>query len=105
MQPSPALEKALPATEAVASIPTAKTPVKKESAKTAPKSVSSKANTRDAAAATQALVAEATSVAPAEQAEPPVRVYSVVEPKIPGSNRPAIDQPAATSPASGPKRD
>ena len=91
--------------------------MKKESAKTAPKSVSSKANTRDAAAATQALVAEATSVAPAapvasagsaapiEQAEPSVRVYSVVEPKIPGSNRPAIDQPAGTDPASGPKRD
>jgi len=118
MQPSPTLEKALPATEAVATIPAAKTPVKKESAKTAPKSVSSKANTRDAAAATQALVAEATSVAPAapvasagsatpveQAAEPPVRVYSVVEPKIPASNDPAIDQPAGTNPASGPKQD
>jgi hypothetical protein len=113
MQPSPALEKALPAPEAVGSVPAGKTAVKKESAKAAPKSVSSKTRqpARDAAA-TQALVAEATSVAPIAPAvdAPPVRVYSVVEPKIPASSRaavdqPAVDQPAATNPASDPKQD
>jgi outer membrane protein len=107
MQPSPALEKALPAPEAAASIPASKPAVQKDSAKSAPKSVSSKTknSAREAAAATQALVAEATSVAvvaPAAQAAdaPPARVYSVVEPRIPGSRTP-VDQ----APASGPKQD
>ena len=113
MQPTPALEKALPASEPVTSIPTPKTAVKKESAKSTPKSVSSKTKQPardDAAAATQALVAEATSVAPTAPAgqtadAPPVRVYSVVEPKIPASSRATLDQPAATSPASDTKQD
>jgi hypothetical protein len=69
-----------------------------------------KNQSREAAAATQALVAEATSVAPVGSAAPaeqaadaaPVRVYSVVEPKIPGTN--GTDQPAA-NPASAPKQD
>jgi outer membrane protein len=107
MQPSPALEKALPAPEAAASIPASRTAVQKDSAKSTPKSVSSKTkhSAREAAAATQALVAEATSVAvvaPAAQAAdaPPARVYSVVEPRIPGSRTP-VDQ----APASGPKQD
>jgi outer membrane protein len=113
VQTSPALEKALPAPEAVGSIPVPKAAVKKESVKTAPKSVSSKTKQPardDAAAATQALVAEATGVAPIAPAgqaadAPPVHVYSVVEPKIPGSSHPAVDQPAATSPASDAKQD
>jgi outer membrane protein len=88
-QPSPALEKALPAPQAFAS-PALKTEPKKDTAKTAPKSVASKTKNpaRDGAAATQALTDAVTAAPPAAAAteaagEPPVRVYSVVEPKIP----------------------
>jgi hypothetical protein len=61
-------------------------------------------------------VAEATSVAPTAPIAPiaPVeqaadasqaRVYSVVEPRIPGSGHATLDQPAAATPTSGPKQD
>ncbi len=112
MQPAPTLEKELPATEALAPVPAPKATTTKESAKTAAKSVAPKAKNpaRDAAAATQALVAEATSVAPVAPAgegvnKPPARVYSVVEPQIPGEARLAADAPAAASPAPDPKPD
>jgi outer membrane protein len=106
LQPTPVLEKALPAAETAALIPDAKAAPKKASAKTATKSASSKGKNpaRDGAAATQAL-AEAVMAAPPASTppsqvadEPPVRVYSVVEPKIPNIA-------GASGPAAEPKQD
>jgi outer membrane protein len=111
VQPAPMLEKALPAAQTAAPSPDAKAAVKKESAKTAPKSASTKAKTpaREtvAAAPSQAAgPATAAPVAPAIQAadEPPARVYSVVEPRVPNISGAASERPAAT-PASEPKQD
>jgi outer membrane protein len=99
VRPAPTLEKALPAVEP---IPDAKSAPKKAPAKTAAKSASPKAKNpaRDGAAATQALadaVMAAPPAAPAAQAadEPPVRVYSVVEPKIPNLGGAGSDRAAA----------
>ena len=102
MQPSPGLEKALPAAEAVPAAPPSKTTAKKESA--TPK-------TKKPSVATQATAPTVASVAPAAPAaptadEPPARVYSVVEPTIPGIRRAAADEPAAApGPAAEPKQD
>ena len=112
MQPATTLEKGLPASEAVAPAPVPKAAATKESAKTAAKTAAPNAKkpTADAAAATQALVAEATSVAPVAPTgdaatEPSVRVYSVVEPQIPGEARPADAPTPAASPAPNTKPD
>ena len=102
MQPSPGLEKALPAAEAVPAAPPSKTTAKKESAT---------AKTKKPSVATQATAPTVASVAPAAPAaptadEPPARVYSVVEPTIPGIRRAAADEPAAApGPAAEPKQD
>jgi hypothetical protein len=101
MQPSASQEKAPPAAEPVPPIPPSKTTVKKESAT---------AKTKKASVATPTAAPMVASVAPAAPAAPtahelPVRVYSVVEPKIPAIGRPADDQPAAATPAPEPKQD
>src|SRR5262245_2393932 len=98
MQPAPALEKALPAPQAPAPASATKA-MTKESPKTTAKSAASKTkqSPRDAAA-TQALANEVARAAPAAgetASEPPVRVYSVVEPQIPAGARLAGDAPAA----------
>jgi outer membrane protein len=106
MQLAPTLEKALPAAETAALIPDAKAAPKKASAKTATKSASSKGKNpaRDGAAATQALAEAVMATPPASTPpsqgaeEPPVRVYSVVEPKIPNIA-------GASGPAAEPKQD
>ncbi len=103
MQPRAALAKELPATESIAPTVAPKTATKKDNGKTAAKSLAPRSKTARAAdEATAALVSAATATAPAPvvQAaeEPPVRVYSVVEPKIPGRAGAAADAPPAAAP-------
>ena len=113
MQPAPALEKALPAPEAAAPVPAAKAPATKEAAKTTKAAAANaKKPARDAgAAATQKLADEIASAAPPAPAvpaadEPAPRVYSVVEPQIPGAGRIASDPaPAAAGPERATKQD
>jgi outer membrane protein len=97
---APAIEPAAKKAATVAPIPAT---VKKESAKSA--SSKAKKPARETVAAASAQVAGAASaapIAPMIQAadEPPVRVYSVVEPKIPN-----VGSAAAERPASEPKQD